>query len=70
MFDILFLFAVARGFFEGSYDEGGSGGFDRYGGLTVLDGEFYGHALLGYIRREYSSAWWGGGWVTSPFWKI
>ena len=46
MFDILLLFAVAWGFFEGFYDEGGSGGFDGDGGLTVLDGEFYGDALL------------------------
>jgi hypothetical protein len=37
--DVLLLLAVTRGLLEGLDDEGGSGGNDGDGGLTVLDGQ-------------------------------
>jgi len=40
--DVLLLFAVPRGLFEGLDDEGGCGGNDGDSGLTVLNGEFDG----------------------------
>ena len=42
--DVLLLLAVTRGLLEGLDDEGGGGGNDRDGGLTVLDGQADGDA--------------------------
>lgn len=44
MLDVLLLLAVTRGLLERADDEGGCGGDDGHGGLTVLDGELHGDA--------------------------
>ena len=44
MLDVLLLLAVSGRLLKGLDDEGGSGGNDGDGGLTVLDGELHGDA--------------------------
>lgn len=40
MLDVLLLLAVTGRLLQGLDDQGGGCRYDRYGGLTVLDGEF------------------------------